>query len=46
MTRKTRQTPARDSYPEAEPRSAARRAEWLLDAVRHLFVEAMADRRN
>ena len=46
MNRKNSQTPSRNSYPEAEPRSAARGVEWLLDAVRHLFVEAMADRRN
>ena len=46
MTSKNSQTPARKSYSEAEPRSAARRAEWVLDAVRHLFEEAMADRRG
>ena len=46
MNRKDSQTPGRNSYPEAKPRSATRRAEWVLDAVRHLFVEAMADRRN
>ncbi len=46
MTHKNSQTRTRNSYPEAEPRSAARRAEWVLDAVRHLFEEAMADRRG
>ncbi len=46
MNRKDANTPVRDLYPEAPPRSAPRRGEWLLEAVRHLFVEAMADRRN
>jgi|WetSurMetagenome_2_1015567.scaffolds.fasta_scaffold1486673_2 hypothetical protein len=46
MTRKNSQTPARNFYLEAESRSAARRAEWVLDAMRHLFEGAMADRRS
>lgn len=45
MDRKDSRMPDRNPYPEAAPRSAARRGEWLLEAVRHLFVEAMADRR-
>jgi hypothetical protein len=45
MNRQDSQTPDRNSYPEAAPRSAARREDWVLEAVRHLFVEAMADRR-
>jgi hypothetical protein len=46
MDRKDSQTPDRNSYPEAAPRSASRRGEWVLEAVRHLFMEAMADRRG
>ena len=46
MDRKDSQTPDRNSYPEAAPRSASRRGEWLIEAVRHLFMEAMADRRG
>ena len=32
--------------PQAASSRSMRREEWLLDAVRHLFVEAMADRRR
>ena len=46
MARKNTVTPIPVRYPEAAPRQAAHRREWLLDAVRHVFTAAMADRRG
>jgi hypothetical protein len=46
MARKHTATPTRDRHPEAAPRQAALRQEWLLDAVRYVFAAAMADRRG
>ncbi len=39
-------SPIRNPRTESQQRSAARREEWVLEAVRHLFAEAMADRRR
>ncbi len=46
MARKNTVAPIPDRYPEVAPRQAARRQEWLLDAVRHVFTAAMAERRG
>jgi hypothetical protein len=46
MSRKKSQTPVRDRNKEPQERRAARQEEWVQEAVRHLFVEAMADKRR
>jgi hypothetical protein len=39
-------TPTSNRQPQAAPRPAACRREWLLDAVRYVFRAEMTDRRG
>ncbi len=46
MKQTNSQTPVRDPHSQAQPRSTGRGEEWVLEAVRHVFEEAMANRRR
>ena len=46
MASKNTSIPINNRHPEAAPRQAASRQEWLLDAVRYVFRAEMADRRG
>ncbi len=46
MKRKNSHRPVGNRTPEPASREAACREAWVLDAVRYVFEEAMADRRR